>query len=238
LQIQRNAIAFHDWYTQAISKIKQLTTETVNSLEIGPSQSTQAFFEDPKLHAYCDEVVRLMMQMKESTAKAPVLGGAATARQDSNRDDLYSPSKVSEVITDLRSDGFLEEDVEEGLPVDVDLMDKDPNAGEDNMRDVVEGVDKLGSVLEGGEKQCTNDGGVITGQDFHKYLLHSFVPLSCMDIVPDNLGCTIDCGDPNGEQLVTSQLLLRDKSIFSNVLSLRKEVMDFVFNKSDTVNKL
>lgn len=73
--IQRNAAVFQAWYTQSISRIKNLTAENVNPnpVRLTPSQSTQGFWECDELQRYCDEVEQAATLLKESAAKAPIL---------------------------------------------------------------------------------------------------------------------------------------------------------------------
>ncbi|KAK9665423.1 hypothetical protein RND81_14G111800 [Saponaria officinalis] len=59
-----------------------------------------------------------------------------------------------------------------------------------------------------------------------------------MGIVPDNLGCSIYCGEPDPDRLFLTEVLSREKSMFDNVLLLKKDVMDYIFNKSEGMNKL
>ncbi|XP_074277458.1 uncharacterized protein LOC141601092 [Silene latifolia] len=65
----------------------------------------------------------------------------------------------------------------------------------------------------------------------HPFLLHSTAPLPCMDIVPENLGCSQDCGAPDPDQHVCSQWLRFNKERFRTVFRVRKDVMDYVFDE-------
>ncbi|KAK9748087.1 hypothetical protein RND81_02G034900 [Saponaria officinalis] len=78
MHMQRNAVAFHSWYTDAASRMKKLTTPRAVDVASTSTQSTQAFFEDPALHLFVDEVVDVAMRMKSTTAKAPVFEYATT----------------------------------------------------------------------------------------------------------------------------------------------------------------
>lgn len=71
----------------------------------------------------------------------------------------------------------------------------------------------------------------------HPFLFHSSTALACMSVVPENLGCSIDCGAPDPEAVIVSEVLRRNQNLFKSVFSLRKDIMDYVFNKSDNYSK-
>ncbi|KAK9757010.1 hypothetical protein RND81_01G134500 [Saponaria officinalis] len=79
MHMQRNAVAFHYWYTNAASRMKKLTTPRAVDLSSTSTQSTQAFFENLALHIFVDEVVEAAMQMKSTTARSPVFPDATAA---------------------------------------------------------------------------------------------------------------------------------------------------------------
>ncbi|KAK9706686.1 hypothetical protein RND81_07G144700 [Saponaria officinalis] len=277
LQMQRNAVAFHDWYAQATSKIKRLTTQRLDSLDLVPSQSTQSFFEDVAVHRYVDEVIDITKQMKNSASKAPVFQGVSTETQKIIEKDLYSTPEVANVLNDLRGEGHLEDEdgvaacghVDglstvtqefahdllystgevcdvlrnlrgEGTGKGVDVGDVHCKPVQEGASDVgdIEVQQNLGGTAE--EKQLPSpvNSHVIRTTDFHKYLLHRTFVCCSMGIVPDNLGCSIYCGEPDPDRLFLTEGLSREKSMFDNVLRLRKDVMDYIFKKSEGMNKL
>ncbi|XP_074294049.1 uncharacterized protein LOC141621427 [Silene latifolia] len=69
--------------------------------------------------------------------------------------------------------------------------------------------------------------------DHHPFLFHSTEPLQCMEVVPENLTCTMDCGEPMPEQGFVTVDLQLNKKLFRNVFKERKYVLDYVFNKSE-----
>ncbi|KAK9714631.1 hypothetical protein RND81_06G108000 [Saponaria officinalis] len=277
LQMQRNAVAFHDWYAQATSKIKRLTTQRLDSLDLVPSQSTQAFFEDVAVHRYVDEVIDITKQMKNSASKAPVFQGVSTETQKIIEKDLYSTPEVANVLNDLIGEGHLEDEdgvaacghVDglstatqefahgllystgevcdvlrnlrgEGTGKGVDVGDVHCKPVQEGAFDVgdIEVQQNLGGTAEGKQLPSPVNSHVIRTTDFHKYLLHRTFVCCSMGIVPDNLGCSIYCGEPDPDRLFLTEGLSREKSMFDNVLRLRKDVMDYIFNKSEGMNKL
>jgi len=68
------------------------------------------------------------------------------------------------------------------------------------------------------------------------FMLHSEDLIPTMRVVPLNLGCTIDCGlfDPN--MVVVSRFLMGSSIIADQMLSLRKQVVDYVFLDSSIVS--
>ncbi|KAK9740060.1 hypothetical protein RND81_03G008100 [Saponaria officinalis] len=71
----------------------------------------------------------------------------------------------------------------------------------------------------------------------HPFLFHSSKLISSMIIVPENLGCSIDCGVVDPNQTIVSKCLLENKDLFSPVLRVRKQVMDYCFTSDHTFAK-
>ncbi|KAK9725160.1 hypothetical protein RND81_05G126400 [Saponaria officinalis] len=204
LQMQRNAVAFHDWYAQATSKIKRLTTQRLDSLDLVPSQSTQSFFEDVAVHRYVDEVIDITKQMKNSASKAPFFQGVSTETQKIIEKDLYSMPEVANVLNDLRGEGHLEDE---------------------------DGVAACGHV----------DGLSTATQEFAHGLLYSTVEVCDVlrNLRGEGTGKGVDVGDVHCKPVQEGESDVGDiESMFDNVLRLRKDVMDYIFNKSEGMNKL
>lgn len=68
------------------------------------------------------------------------------------------------------------------------------------------------------------------------YMLHSDEFLTTMSVVPNHLGCTIDCGIFAPNMPVVSRMLLQNSSIASQMLSVRKQVVDYVFLDDSTLS--
>lgn len=228
LKIQRNAVAFYSWYTDATTKIKSLSTHQGEPSVLGLSQSTQAFFEDERLHQYVDEVVGIAKRMKESTAKAPILCEEDTSSKillpDVNCNDGTTES-MDGLIVDKEAAGA-GGSYDNGEPRSDVVVEGQKEPGEQSIEEVGRGgvqPDKSARSI-----YVPTAAGV-----HHPFLFHSDRPLSCMVVVPENLGCSIDCGAPDSNQVVLSKLLCENPELFSTVFSLRKEVIDYIFHTSD-----
>ncbi|KAK9748089.1 hypothetical protein RND81_02G035100 [Saponaria officinalis] len=65
--------------------------------------------------------------------------------------------------------------------------------------------------------------------DMNKYLLHTNSKEHCMVIVHDNIGCLLDCGEPNDDIVLLSEYMIENKELMRPVLQLRKEVIDYCY---------
>ncbi|KAK9741368.1 hypothetical protein RND81_03G100500 [Saponaria officinalis] len=59
--------------------------------------------------------------------------------------------------------------------------------------------------------------------DMNKYLLHTNSKEHCMIIVHDNIGCLLDCGEPNDDIVLLPEYMIENKELMRPVLQLRKE---------------
>ncbi|KAK9671728.1 hypothetical protein RND81_12G050800 [Saponaria officinalis] len=90
-------------------------------------------------------------------------------------------------------------------------------------------IQKSGDVFDREEAVIFNKNDVVG---------HKHVDLiSSMIIVPENLGCSIDCGVVDPNQTIVSKCLLENKDLFSPVLRVRKQVMDYCFTSDHTFAK-
>lgn len=74
------------------------------------------------------------------------------------------------------------------------------------------------------------------------YLLHteefqkSMIPPTA-NMIPPNLGCSLDCGLPDHDSQLLSVTMLTKQNYYRNVLKLRRDVMDYCFLNDYTINK-
>ncbi|XP_074305138.1 uncharacterized protein LOC141640147 [Silene latifolia] len=77
-------------------------------------------------------------------------------------------------------------------------------------------------------------------RSINDYLLHADnmnkIPKSA-DIVPHNLGCTMDCGLPDKDAQLVSDSMFRQDNLFETVFKHRKEVMDYCFLTDHAIKK-
>ncbi|KAH9612979.1 hypothetical protein KSS87_008040 [Heliosperma pusillum] len=154
---------------------------------------------------------------------------------------LYSTAEMGEIARDITVDAAGRDVVAVAANAD-DLLGTQ-TSGANVLYSTVE-VDGILRDLREAETGCEpecfagNEAPIPATVVHHPYLFHSDRPHSCMDVVPENLGCSIDCRAPNPDYLIVPDALCRNKSIFKGVLSLRMHVLDYVFNKSSIYNKL
>ncbi|KAK9671328.1 hypothetical protein RND81_12G022100 [Saponaria officinalis] len=239
--LKRETEVFHVRYNYLISEIQQkiaanAPTESAEPV-LSPLTPSQTFFADPELHRYVDEVVQISKAMKATNDKCPsfdkITQRSMAVSADKGKDgcvggdltaaNLKSPPKTSE----FRSN--------EGL------NEIDPD-------DLVCGVlNDLGQrdVITNDESTTVSNDAIINSpvtvmmchSSLHyPYLLHSKKLLSCSVLVPDDMGCTCDCGgDPEPNQIVVSKFLLSYRDLLSPIYKTRKDVLDYCFTDDHTL---
>lgn len=169
------------------------------------SASQTAFFSNPDLHRYCDEVSALVKGLKEAAAKMP----------------SYETLEESEIVYPVQKG---KKRVQKNA-----LEAEQPKGLEEIQHGATPLINQVLSDLDA-EKEVSKKiyipSSTITN---HPFLLHSKRLLSCMIIVPENLGCTTDCGAPEPNLKVLSKFILEKQKLFDPVFSLRKDVIDLSF---------
>lgn len=151
--------------------------------------------------------------MKESAARAPKLG-----EEDPN-------SAIRAILNDVNSYAEREE------AVSGSIVQKEPLTVEKDLEE----------SGRGGVEPHKPDRKIyvpVTASVYHPFLFHSDTPLPCMVVVPENLGCSTDCGAPDPDQPVLSKLLSGNPQLFSTVFMLRKKVIDYVFHTSGELQNM
>lgn len=241
MKLQRNSIAFHSWYSTTTAEIKELSRQqctTGDTEHAGPSsQSTQSFFEDADIHRYFDEVAVIAKLMKESVNKAPEFQAAATPFTKQGP-IMYEKAVLAgdgyEVVYQRKGSGQERADLDINSVLR-ELEDEDVVNDEEKLENDREKAD----VVNGsGENTAVTIYVPVSDKDNHPFLLHSSTPMSCMVVAPENLGCSLDCGVPDADRRVSSDIMIRNKRLFSSVFSLRKDVMDYLFQNIESVSKV
>ncbi|KAK9663633.1 hypothetical protein RND81_O263700 [Saponaria officinalis] len=231
-------VAVHRYVDEVIDITKQMKNSASKApIFQGVSTETQKIIEKDLYST--PEVANVLNDLRgeghledeDGVAACGHVDGLSTATQEFAHDMLYSTGEVCDVLRNLRGQGT-------GKGVDVgDVHGKPVQEGASDVGNI-EVQQNLGGTAEGKQLPSPVNSHVISTTDFHKYLLHRTFVCSSMGIVPDNLGCSIYCGEPDPDRLFVTEGLSREKSMFDNVLRLRKDVMDYIFNKSEWMNKL
>ncbi|KAK9755811.1 hypothetical protein RND81_01G052500 [Saponaria officinalis] len=103
LTIQRNVVAFHSWYTDAVSKIKHLSTDVTVQDGFVPSQSTQDFLQFEELHRFCDRVESDAERLKQSASNTPVPQEVHFGTENVNSVDDVATQQLRDVLDDLKT---------------------------------------------------------------------------------------------------------------------------------------
>ncbi|XP_074315856.1 uncharacterized protein LOC141652120 [Silene latifolia] len=152
LKIQRNAVAFYSWYTDAAEMLKKLTTGATSSTDLVPSQATQAFFEGAKVKEYVEEVGNLASQMKKYNDNAPSLSDVGKVAKKKRKASKKRKTKAPKFE-------FTPTVEPVSLAEDSDLHDK---AGDAAMSEVMETADfyntaELNEACRREEEECGLD---------------------------------------------------------------------------------
>ncbi|KAK9706071.1 hypothetical protein RND81_07G102400 [Saponaria officinalis] len=225
-------------YNYLVSEIKKKNSPYAPTESVEPAEAsltpTQAFFADPELHRYVDEIVEISKAMKASNDRCPSLvklsQRSGTVPAEKEEVGVVFGSNSSEMGHFPANDG---------------QFSGDPGLNELQADQLVTNVlNNLGRSGRASNDKCTNDdvsNSSVTYMLCHAtlhypYLLHSKTLLSCTVIVPVDMGCTCDCGGrPDPNQLVVSDFLLSHRDLMSPIFSIRKQVIDYCFTDDHTL---
>ncbi|KAK9749025.1 hypothetical protein RND81_02G097400 [Saponaria officinalis] len=110
LKIQRNSVAFHSWYVDAISRIKHITSDNAAPAGFEPSMSTQDFWHCEELHRFCDDVEKAAGRIKQSASNAPTPQEVQSWSRNHKGEDENATHQVREVLIGLQKSGLVGEE--------------------------------------------------------------------------------------------------------------------------------
>ncbi|KAK9750614.1 hypothetical protein RND81_02G208300 [Saponaria officinalis] len=225
MALKRETEVFHGRYTYLVSEVKKRISmyapnESANPAE-GPFTPTQSFFADPELHRYVDEVVEIAKAMKASNERCPSFDKLSQRSTPLPSDKgtvggvvgntSAEKGQRSPYTCELGAEGGVNETDADALVCSV-LGDLGRDFVGDNDGDT-------GFFKEAINEDINDVTYILTHSSLHyPYLLHSKKLLSCTVVVPDDLGCTCDCGGgPDPNMVVVSKFLLSNRDILSPI---------------------
>ncbi|KAK9723965.1 hypothetical protein RND81_05G037600 [Saponaria officinalis] len=192
-----------------------------------PLSQTQPVFRDPDYHIFLDGLIARSYERDKSKQGLPSfdIWTDMLKIQYKALNEKYGGCMDRELL----DEGDLEcNDKEKDKKVnEVCNLDVDDENQDDQENDMVTHLDDVVSKI-----------GLGVTRSIGEYLLHSKKIPASADVVPANLGCTLDCGLPNKEIPIVSESILENGGLFDPVLKLRKKVMDYCFINDHTISKL